>query len=148
MSYLVTRCSSCGRVRLVAAPLAQTGKPACSQCGHAASVVPSCVYTDTDTSLFEELSETVAEGGITSLEAGRLLHELERALATMSYDRFFELLSSRMPGLTPIQVIFGGKPSAQLRALRMLATIFEAIAMAGRSGIIPAVAASPRSMAK
>ena len=137
--YLVARCAACHHVCLAPAEGALDGKPCCSDCGRAASIVPSCAYGEADVALFEELSQTVREGGISALEATRLVSELARALSQRSYDQFFELLSSRVPGFTPIQLILGGKAHAQIRALRMLATIFEAIATSARSGSMPAM---------
>lgn len=147
MSYLVTRCASCHHVCLAPAEHAVDGTPSCSDCGRAASVVPSCAYAEADVSLFEELSQTVREGGISALEAARLVHELSRAVSHRGYEQFFELLSGRVPGFTPIQLILGGKPHAQLRALRMLATIFEAIATSARSKSLPPVVSAALSSA-
>lgn len=84
--------------------------------------------------LFSELSQVVAEGRIAPVEAGRLAVELERALLAKTYGHFFELLSTRLPGLTPIQLMFGRSPPAQHRAFIMLKTILDALALASRSG--------------
>jgi hypothetical protein len=106
-------------------------------------VVPSSMYGDADVSLFEELSATLREGNATPFEAMQLSTELKRALANRDYDAFFEVLSRKTPSFTPIQLLYGGRPSLQLRALRMLATILDAVA-ANRSGFMSAaVLAAP-----
>ena len=139
MSYFVTKCTSCARVCLAAKQLVTDKAVACSAGGSPAEIVPSSLYSDADAPLFEELSQTLREGGISPLEAARLSSELSRALSNKSYDQFFDLLSTRTPGFTPIQLVFGGRPSAQLRALGMLATILDALALSARSSTIPAV---------
>lgn len=143
MSHLTVLCARCGRVGLVNATGARSHAPTCAACGSSVQIVPSCVYTDDDVALFVELSGTVAEGGISPLEATELKTLLERALSSRRYDDFFDVLSSRMPGLTPVQVVFGGKPTAQLRALGMLRTIFEALALRRGSGTMARVVARP-----
>jgi hypothetical protein len=146
MSYLTVLCARCGCVGLADTSGARGHTPSCAQCGGAVQIVPSCIYTDDDVGLFVELSGTVAEGGISPVEATELKILLERALSTRHYDDFFDVLSSRMPGLTPVQLVFGGKPTAQLRALGMLRTIFEALALRRSSGMMARVAAASASI--
>jgi hypothetical protein len=142
MSYLAVLCARCSRVGLFDARIALSTAPTCASCGGSAKIVPSCAYTNDDIGLFGELSQTVAEGGISPLEATELKTRLERALSSRRYDDFFDVLSSRMPGLTPVQLVFGGRPTAQLRALGMLRTIFEALASRRSSGTMARVGAS------
>lgn len=116
----------------------QSGPVGCADCAGATSIVPSSILAEADAPLFEDLSHALREGRISSLEAAQLSSGLRRALAAKSYDDFFELLSTRLPGFTPIQLLFAGRPSAQLRALNMLATILEALAVSAVSGTLPA----------
>jgi hypothetical protein len=116
------------------------GAVACEKCSQNLRIVPSTMYGHDDVALFEELSATLREGNVTAIEAMQLAAELKRVLANHSYDRFFDILSTKTPGFTPIQLLYGGKPSHQLRALRMLSTILDALA-AGRSGTMRAVKA-------
>lgn len=139
MSYLPSLCPGCRLVFLVRAQDARGGLFSCPKCGGDARVIPSCSYGAGDVSLFSELSQAVAEGAIAPLEAGRLALEIERALWAKSYHRFFEILSTRLPGLTPIQLVFGSSPHAQHRAFIMLKTILEALALSTRSGTMAAV---------
>jgi len=139
MLFIVARCDECWRVRLVAQVELRDRAAACSDCGTPLRVMPSGMYREQDVQLFHEISDTLRDGKVRPFEATQLAAELRRVLANGDYDRFFELLSNKTPSFTPIQLHFGGKPSLQLRALRMLATILEALS-ATRSGTMPAVA--------
>ncbi len=148
MTYLPSLCGSCRLVFLARAADASGGEVVCSRCGAEARVIPSCSYGAGDVSLFRELSEAVAEGRLAPLEASRLAVEIERALWAKSYGRFFDLLSNRLPGLTPIQLVFGRNPTSQQRAFVMLKTILEALALSARSGTMARVDLSPAAHTK
>ncbi len=139
MSYLPTICSRCSAVDLTAATQIAQGPLACAQCGEAARVIPSCLYGEKDRELFADLSQAVAEGSLGSLQAAQLLLRLEAALQDGTYEAFFEVMSSRLPGFTPLQLAYGGKPSAQRYALGMLRTILSALSMQRSSGTMLAV---------
>lgn len=68
---------------------------------------------------FAELSEIVAEGGINPLEAARLSFQVEQCITRQSFEAFFETLSTRLPGLTPIQLHIARNRTAQQRALQL-----------------------------
>lgn len=139
--YLVMLCTSCSRVSLTPASDARSSPPICSSCGDVGRITPSCGYAPADLGLFAELAEIVAEGGISGLEAVRLSFQVERSLATQSFEPFFETLSSRLPGLTPIQLHVARNRHAQQRALSMFRSIFDALATRMRSGTMPAFVA-------
>jgi hypothetical protein len=138
--YLVMLCTSCGRVSLTLAGEARSELCVCSSCGGKGRITPSCGYSTADLGLFAELTEVVAEGGISPPEAARLSFQVERSLATQSFAPFFETLSSRLPGLTPIQLHIARNRHAQRRALLMFRSIFDALATRTRSGTMPVVA--------
>jgi hypothetical protein len=136
--YLVILCTGCSRVSLIPEEDAHGTLPACSSCKGTCRVTPSSAYATADLGLFAELSEIVAEGAITPLEAARLSLQVERSLATQSFEPFFETLSGRLPGLTPIQLHVARNRHAQQRALWMFRSIFDALATHIRSGSMPA----------
>src|SRR5688500_6656442 len=115
--YLVMMWTSCGRVSLTPAGEAGSELCVCSSCGGKGRVTPSCGYSTADLGLVAELTEVVAEGSISPPEAARLSFQVERSLATQSFAPFFETLSSRLPGLTPIQLHIARNRHAQRRAL-------------------------------
>ena len=139
--HLVVFCTSCRRVSLAEASEARGGPLACSSCQGIGRVIPSCSYAAADLGLFAELSEIVAEGRIDALEAARLSFQAERSLGTRSLGPFFETLSSRLPGVTPIQLNIARDRPAQRRALTMLRSIFDALATGLPARTMPAVPA-------
>jgi hypothetical protein len=110
-------------------------------CQGTGRITPSCGYGTADLGLFAELSEIVADGRIGPLEAARLSFQVEHSLTTHSFGPFFEALSSRLPGLTPIQLHIARNRNAQRRALLMFRSIFDALTTALGSGTMPAVRA-------
>jgi threonine dehydrogenase-like Zn-dependent dehydrogenase len=112
--------------------------PECTQCGSTLRVVPSRSYAASEVTLFDELSQTVATS-ISSVEAQQLGEKVAHALRGRSFDDCIETLSQRWPALLPLQLVTGGNLVAQHRVLHMLKTIFDALALARRSGFMSAV---------
>jgi hypothetical protein len=143
--YLVMLCTSCSRVSLTPADEVRSNLCVCTFCGGKGRITPSCGYATADLGLFAELTEVVADGAISPLEADQLSFQVERSLATQSFEPFFETLSSRLPGFTTIQLHVARNRNAQQRALMMFRSVFDALATRARSGTLPALA-SPRPL--
>jgi hypothetical protein len=110
----------------------------CPHCGGTRRVVPSCSYTSGDVELFEELSETVSRA-LSPVDAQRLAVEVSRALWSGSPAELFNALAVRWPSLVPLVVVTGKNRPGQHRVLLMLKSIFEALALTRRSGMMEAV---------
>lgn len=142
--YLVTVCPSCCRVALTLTK--EAASCVCVGCAARTRVVPSCGYASPDQELFAELSEIVAEGGVSPLEAGRISFQVDRALETDSFELVLDTLSSRLPALTPIQLLVARNRGAQRRALRMVRTILDALATAVHAAAGPRRAVAPATV--
>jgi hypothetical protein len=140
MSFIPTLCDGCHRVSLERLDAAAASAAKCSRCGEALRVVPSRSYASQDLRLFEELSATVG-GDISAEEAYRLSLELERALSLGNFERLFEPLVVRWPGL--VSMLVGANVARQRRSLQMLKTIFDALALTLGSGTMLSEPASP-----
>jgi hypothetical protein len=101
--------------------------PHCRVCGSRTRLVPGCSFAAADRDLFEELSEIIAHGGITTTEAEVLALEAQRALWSGSYANLLEKLGTRLPGLLPIQVAIGKNAGGQRRALVIVRSVLEAL---------------------
>lgn len=142
MSYVPTLCEGCGRVSLVGMQAFSQTAPECQRCHHPLRVIPSRIYNASELELFRELSETVAESTAPN-EAYRLATAVGEALWSGRFAETFDLLVVRWPLLVPLRVVVGSSRERQQHVLEMLKTIFEALAITRRSGIMPAVDAPP-----
>ncbi len=139
MSYLPTLCDGCHRASLVSVRDFQHGPPLCARCSQELRVIPSCSYTQGDVALFDELSETVAEGCVTASDAQQLGRDVAQALWAGTFNEGFESLAARLPGLLPLQLVIGTNARGQQRVFQMLKTIFDALTLTRRSGTMTAV---------
>ena len=142
--YLAALCEGCERVTLVALDAFGSSKLCCESCKTALRVVPSCSYARADFELFDELSQTVADGGVTPHEARMLTGEVARALALDSFKACSETLAVRLPGLLPFQLVTGSNVAVHRKAIQMLRTIFDALASLRRDSAIRVVPAAVR----
>jgi hypothetical protein len=143
MTFAPGLCTDCARVQLVPLAREQDGGNGCAYCGAHVRVVPACSYGQSDRERFRELSEIVAEAGVSPAEALVLAHELARATWSGSYASLLETLTERMPGLVPMQVAAGGSALAQKRLLAMLKTVLDALATARRLSSTYSIVADP-----
>jgi hypothetical protein len=137
MAHLPTVCDGCARVTLTPFTGSDGHPPDCPHCGGARSVVPSCNYAQADVALFDELSEAVT-GGLAQPEAQRLGLEVSRALWSGAGTEILDVVAARWTSLMPLVLVTGGSQSNQRRVLLMLKTIFDAVSLTRRSGIMPA----------
>jgi hypothetical protein len=142
---LATVCEPCRHVGLQDFGPNGADGATCARCGAAVSVVPSCSYNAADIELFDELRDLVAQGNVTAREALQLAKAAVNALESRSFAHFYDGLSQRLPGLSPVQLLFLRKPGLQQRATAMLRTIFDGLAITSKSGARPAVSSTPGS---
>ena len=102
-------------------------------------VVPGCAFTARDAEFFHELSEIIAEGALTSLEAQAFALEVQRTLGASIHTKLLDSLVRRLPGLLPVQAAVGKNPVAQRRALIIMRTVLDALATVHR----PSTPATP-----
>lgn len=142
MNYLVTVCDGCGRVALTPAP--RLGEPIapCAACQQATRVVPSRMHEARECKLFEELSATLSEAGLSATEAQMWTQRITRGLAQRKYLECWEDLTTRFPPLLARQLVLGGNVHAHIQALQSARTIFEALANTRRSGMMPSLNAT------
>jgi len=95
--------------------------------------VPSCSYPDADVALFDEIVDSVAGLGDPQ-EAGRIFLDVECALLAGSSRALLAAVSDRWPSLTPLVLVTGANQDAQRRILRILKTVFGALASTRRAG--------------
>lgn len=139
MSHLITVCDGCHSVALAAVPELRGQPRACESCGHPTRVMPSRMFQDAERPLFEELSASAAQGGLSSMEAHALHRRITRALAQGGYTSCWEELTNRLPALLSRQLVLGNNFRAHEKALQILRAILEALATTRRSGTMPAV---------
>lgn len=145
MTYVPTLCLECWRVHLASLAQAQAGELSCRTCGAEARIVPGCTFPEVEREAVEELSEIVAEGNITPMEARSYAAELERALWSGAYRPLLATLSVRLPGLLPHEVAAGKNSGAQRRVLARLKTILDALGTARRASAEYRISAEPTS---
>ncbi len=137
MALLTTFCEECDWLGLEEeARLRQAGF-SCRQCHGRAGVVPGVSFAAADQALFEDLQRVVAERTIPPPEAKSLAGDIASVLRTGADSTLLERLTSRLPGLLPIQIAAGANPSARKRALMLLRAIFEAKALKRRETAAP-----------
>jgi hypothetical protein len=129
-------------------PLAKATTDAleCKLCGAELRVVPGCSYAERDREAFGDLSNIVAEGCVTTIEARSLAEQLERAMWSGAYSGILERLAVRLPGLLPLQVAVGKNYGAQRRVVSLLKTILDALATARRTSAAYPIASLPEQI--
>jgi hypothetical protein len=129
MALLTIFCGKCGQIRLEEQrQLLATGLR-CSRCDAALGVVPGCTFSEEDRILFEDLKQVVAERTIPAPEARGLALDIAGVLRAGTDHGLLERLTSRLPGLVPVQIAAGKNRAARQRALKVLRAIFEAKAL-------------------
>jgi hypothetical protein len=103
-------------------------------------VIPGCIYVERDRELFEELSEIVAEAGVSAREAAQWAASAAEALWSRRFTNTFDVLATRLPGITPLQMAIGTNADAQRRVFQTLKTIFDGLVATLGSGSMSRVA--------
>lgn len=136
MSLIPTLCDACCRARLVSLKVLNAQAPQCASCGQGLRVIPSRSYATADLKLFDELSEAVADS-VSPLDAYSWSTLMEKALWSGQFEKAFDTLVVRWPGLVPLRIVVGTNRAQQQRVLQMIQTIFDALALTRRSEIVP-----------
>lgn len=139
MSYIVTVCDECQSVTLTATPAFGAEVADCESCSLPLRVLPSRMFSESERSLFRDLSEALGPAGLSSTQAHALIRRVTRAMVERSYLQCWEVLSDRAPGLFARHVVLGSNGQAHQRALVLVRTILEALATTRRSGVMPVV---------
>lgn len=129
MAFLPASCVECQQVFLFDEREASFGSLACAACGGEARIVPGCSFGAADREVFHDLSQVVRESTIMPGDAGMMADELGAALRAGAGRGLLERLTVRLPGLVPMQTALGANVDAQRRALVILRSILEGLAM-------------------
>lgn len=140
MLFLPTSCETCRRVTLRPENESDRGEFVCTFCTATAHVVPGCSYTEGDATLFSELSQIVAESAVSRIEAEQLALDAHEACTAGLEREVLARLRARLPSLTRTQGI--SRVQRPRKALLMLATIFDALAVTQASGTMLAAETS------
>jgi hypothetical protein len=134
MALLTTFCSSCAQVALTDQRYLLNGRLPCLACGANLRVAPGCSFGEDERELFDELKQVVAERTIKLGEAKSVASQIADVVRSGTDHGLLEQLTTRLPGLVPIQVAAGTNRQARQRALKLLRAILEAMALAERAG--------------
>jgi hypothetical protein len=129
MALLTTFCDKCEQVGLVEQQYLLNGRLPCATCGANVRVAPGCSFGEDDRGLFDDLKQVVAERTIEPAEARNIALRIAGVLRAGTDHGLLEQLTSRLPGLIPIQTAAGANPHARARSLKLLRGILEAMAL-------------------
>jgi hypothetical protein len=133
MPLLTAFCGPCAQVVLTGQEKMQHGRLACPACGTNLRVAPGCSFGEEDRVLFDELKQVVAERTVDAGQAASMASHIAGVLGSGTDHDLLESLTTRLPGLVPIQIAAGANRRARQRALRLLRAILEAMALAERA---------------
>jgi|SRR6478609_1296231 len=128
VALLTAFCGKCATIALVDQGQLLNGRLPCAGCGANLQVAPGCSFSEEDRELFDDLKQVVQERTVGVAEARNIALRIGSVLRTGADRGLLEELTTRLPGLMPIQLVAGTNQQARQRALRLLRAIFEAIA--------------------
>jgi len=102
-------------------------------CGGTAFVVPGPSFAEHEVALFDWLVKVARYAQLRPAEAQRVCMEIETGLARADQPRTYARLTERFPSLDELYPQLADSPARMARALRMLETILNALAIPGKS---------------
>lgn len=132
VQFLPTHCRHCGSVALAIRTTQHQAAAACS-CGGTAFVVPGPSFAEHEVALFDWLVKVARYAQLRPAEAQRVCLEIETGLARADQPGTYTRLSERFPSLAELRPQLADSPARMARALRMLETILNALAIPGKS---------------
>lgn len=136
MWFIPTYCDTCARVALLASDAIIGGMSRCDECGAPSRSLPGESYVEDDITLFDDLRSALNEAGVTQINAGGLLAQLEIRTPERP-GRGLRRLAQVVPSLGILELIVVNQPGALRKAEGMLATLLGALSSGRRvSGMI------------
>jgi hypothetical protein len=132
VQFLPTHCRACGAVALVTRGAEDQAAAPCA-CGGTAFVVPGPSFAEHEVALFDWLVKVARYAQLRPAEAQRVCMEIETGLARADQPRTYARLTERFPSLDELYPQLADSPARMARALRMLETILNALAIPGKS---------------
>jgi hypothetical protein len=133
VQFLPTHCRECGAVALAERSIQNQVAAPCVTCGGDAFVVPGPSFGAHEVALFDWLTQVARYAQLRPAEAQRLCIDIEVGLASADQPGTYQRLSARFPSLAELAPQLVDSPARQARALRMLETILNALAIPGKS---------------
>ena len=147
VQFLPTHCRACGAVALSARSISNQVAAPCASCGDQAFVVPGPSFGEHERPLFDWLVGVGRRAQLRPAEAQRWCVEIEMGIAGGDQPGTFSRLSQRFAELKALAPQLDESPARLARALRMLETIFNALAIPGKSMSLPIMPAVHRRSA-
>lgn len=132
VQFLPTHCRACGSVALAIRSTQHQAAAPCS-CGGTAFVVPGPSFAEHEVALFDWLVKVARYAQLRPAEAQRVCLEIETGLARADQPGTYARLTERFPSLAELRPQLADSPARMARALRMLETILNALAIPGKS---------------
>jgi hypothetical protein len=133
VQFLPTHCRDCGAIALAPRSVQNQVAAPCAACGGQAFVVPGPSFGAHETALFDWLTQVARYAQLRPAEAQRLCIDIEMGLASADQPATYDRLTKRFPSLAELAPQLVDSPARQARALRMLETILNALAIPGKS---------------
>lgn len=133
---LPTHCRACGAVTLTQRDVQNQVASPCP-CGGQAFVVPGPSFAEHEVALFDWLTKVARYAQLRPAEAQRICIEIEMGLASADQPGTYTRLTQRFPSLAELAPQLVDSPARLARALRMLETILNALAIPGKSLSLP-----------
>lgn len=132
VQFLPTHCRACGSVALAIRSTQHQSAAPCS-CGGTAFVVPGPSFAEHEVALFDWLVKVARYAQLRPAEAQRVCLEIETGLARADQPGTYARLTERFPSLAELRPQLADSPARMARALRMLETILNALAIPAKS---------------
>ncbi len=132
VQFLPTHCRSCGEVTLAIRSAQNEAEAPCG-CGGVGFVVAGPSFAEHEVALFDWLVKVARYAQLRPAEAQRVCLEIETGLARADQPGTYARLTERFPSLAELRPQLADSPARMARALRMLETILNALAIPGKS---------------